>query len=332
MLKTSTPTNLARSLTVNQKVEIGQAHYEGSDDYTQDRKTTIYLPEYRTVGDYWYEIKETIGVNAKPTTGVIYGTNDAQPENLEGVNGGHNATYYLHVQVTETKTAASDTSLSTTVRHVTLHKTAPTTTWTNAQYNNSSTGEEAKYVSSNKVNAIENRYYAGDLVIKKVVTGNGGDKSRYFKVTVVFTKPAGTIVNSDITFSAALLNSGTYANQNVTIKGQYSNDAASDTVIRWKQGATDTDAASDYYGETKATAVFYVKDYTTVTFSNIPYGIEYTVQEELPADDNYQNNLVFTSKDGVVKFNNQSLATDSDVPNLSADDKTAKGSISDARD
>ena len=56
------------------------------------------------------------------------------------------------------------------------------------------------------------------------------------------------------------------------------------------------------------------------------------MQEELPADDNYQNNLVFTSKDGVVKFNNQSLATDSDVPNLSADDKTAKGSISDARD
>lgn len=42
-----------------------------------------------------------------------------------------------------------------------------------------------------------------------------------------------------------------------------------------------------------ATATFYVRHGTEVTFSNIPYGITYTVQETLVSSDGYTNSYAF---------------------------------------
>ena len=316
-----------RKLTVNQNVSIGDAKYESESDTqnTKDNKTAIKLPTYETVGDYWYKVEELLG----NTTGVLYGTNSiltsGTQEDVTAANGNHNRTYYIHVQVTETSNEVGNSAL---VKNVTMHQTAPSATLTNAQYNATDNTKDY-YISGNKVNAIENRYYAGELVIKKEVTGNAGDKDQYFEVTVVFKKPEGTVVNSDIPFTAVAKDStNTYTSTNFVIKGQTSQaNAEGKTVINW----VGTDPATSVK---TATCKFYVKDNTTVTFSNIPYGINYTIQETKPENDTYKHQFTFESADTTrPKFDGQDLTTDAGTSELT-DNFTdlAVGSITDDLD
>lgn len=322
--ESSISTTEGRKLTVNQAVNVGDAKYEGENNETQntsDKKVTITLPTYDTVGDYWYKVEETFG----NTTGVIYGTNSnntiGTTVDLKELNGNYSRIYYIHVQVTENSSTVGTSEL---VRNVTMHKSAPNTTLTNKEYNAES---NIYYVSDNKVNAIENTYYAGDLVIKKNVTGNAGDKDEYFKVTVEFSKPQGTIVNSDIPFSAVAKNGTTYTTTNFTIKGQYYNEIQNDTIIKWT-GDGENDAIKT------ATCIFYVKDNSTVTFSNVPYGINYTIKEEKPDGDTYKHKFTFGSADGEnVKFDGQNLTTDKGTDSLTDNfSDQAEGSISDKND
>ena len=165
---------------------------QGQADRT-DGKTEITLNDFQSVGDFWYQVKEAIA----KTTGVFYGTNDSQDENIENANGAHDAVYYIHVQVVNNPVGGF-------FRSVTLHKTAPLANGaapaSNVDYN---AWAKANYSEGVKVNDVKNTYYAGDLSITKQVTGNAGDKDKRFEVTVTFTKPAGTIITSDITYSAA---------------------------------------------------------------------------------------------------------------------------------
>lgn len=329
-------TGADRTWSVTSNLDLGDAKVPASTEdswISTDNKTTITLPTYDTVGDYWYEVKETIGVNEHPTTGVIYGTNDAQSVDHTKRNDNHNATYYLHVQVTDKNTSTGNKQL---ISNVTLHKTPPEKNWENDDYNRS---EVSKYVSSanDKVNAIENTYYAGDLVITKAVAGNASDKSQYFPVKVIFTKPANTIVNSDITFSAFLKSEDNgkdvYTKTPITIKGQYSDATETNSLIRWKQGSSTTPAIGTYTDVTTVTVEFFVKDTDTVTFSNIPYGITYTVEETLPANDTYKNKLEFTDIDVAASFGGISLEADKNSIGLDeTGTKKAEGSISDAQD
>ncbi|MGN1037444.1 MAG: hypothetical protein ACI4PX_06695, partial [Ruminococcus sp.] len=289
----------SRTLIVTQEVGIGNAKKETPETHTGDEKATIKLPTYDTVGDYWYQVEEKLGT----TTGVLYGTNSVNTTtNTALENGGHNRTYYIHVQVTESNTTVGE---STLVRNVTMHQSAPATTLTNTEYNAkaNTTDDDGFYNPNNKVNAIENRYYAGDLVIKKEVTGNAGDKDEYFPVTVVFSKPAGTIVNSDITFTAVLKSGNTYTTENITIKGQYFTGTADNKTIKWTTSDSSTATAN---------CNFYIKDSDTVTFSNIPYGINYSISEKLPTNDTYTNKIEFTSgkNEGTIKFDNELLNAD----------------------
>ena len=303
-----------RTLTVDQTVSIGDAKYESTPDTrnTGDKKTEIKLPTYETVGDYWYKVEEQLGT----TTGVLYGTNSTltsgSTTDVTAANGNHNRTYYIHVQVTETSNAAGTSEL---VKNVTMHKTAPDASLLNARYNDQNNTNDY-YTQDNKVNAIENRYYAGELVIKKEVTGNAGDKDQYFEVTVVFTKPEGTVVNSDIPFTAVAKSGNDYTSTNFVIKGQNSMaDTTGKTVINW----TGTEPAT---AERTATCTFYVKDDTTVTFSNIPYGIDYTIKETQPANDTYTHSFAFAdTNDGTAKFDNVVLTTDG----VTAEDSSKSG-------
>lgn len=95
--------------------------------------------------------------------------------------------------------------------------------------------------------AIENTYSAGSLEVKKEVTGNLGDKSKLFNVTVTFKAPAGKIVAGTIS---------------------YSEGGVSKTIEPgdWKEGSV-----------TKKIAVSHGD---TVTFTNIPYDVTYTVVED----------------------------------------------------
>lgn len=118
---------------------------------------------------------------------------------------------------------------------------------------------EEKYVFYNGVNpttgegtgtkgsAIENTYSAGSLEVKKVVTGNLGDKNKKFNVTVTFTAPTGKTVAEDISYVEG---------------GETKTIAPSD----WKDGSV-----------TKKIAVAHND---TITFTNIPYDVTYTVVED----------------------------------------------------
>ncbi len=335
-----------RTLTIHQAVSVDDAKFESTADTanTDDNKVTITLPEYSTVGDYWYKVVETHG----KTTGVIYGTNskatgDSTEDNIykvtnenadtRALNGNYSRVYYIHVQVTEIGNGHNGTA--DLAKNVTMHTSAPDPSITNTDsaYNNIVTPTDSDGLfympnDGNKVNAIENKYYAGELVIKKTVTGNAGDKTEYFPVTVTFTKPNGTIVNSDIPFTAMLKNGNTYTSTDCVIKGQYYNGAEDSTTIKWSWSNSSNSEAT-------AKATFYVKDGSSVTFSNIPYGINYTVSEKLPENDNYTNTITFDgSKETGVKskFDNQTLSNDTDATVTNGTAGAASGSISDLND
>jgi len=110
-----------------------------------------------------------------------------------------------------------------------------------------------------KDEGFKNTYSAGDLSIHKNVTGNMGEKDRYFKVTVTLT--------GDTT--------KTYLPFNVT-GGTYTQNPATISV------GTSVD--------------FYIKHDETIKIVNIPYDVTYTVVEEDCTDDGYAA-AVYTDDD-----------------------------------
>ena len=101
--------------------------------------------------------------------------------------------------------------------------------------------DAGEYGVEPKTDKFENTYESGTLAVSKTVTGNLGDKSKYFDVTVTFTAASGEVINSTITYKG----------------GQYTDDV---TVA-------------------DNTATIQVKDGDTVTFSNVPEGVTWAVSE-----------------------------------------------------
>lgn len=98
-----------------------------------------------------------------------------------------------------------------------------------------------------KIDTITNTYSAGELTVKKLVTGTFGEGNKDFTVTVTFTKPVDAAVKSTISYT----------------DGTANNSIAPDN---WNADGT-------------ATATITLKKDETVTFTNIPYGVTYTVTE-----------------------------------------------------
>lgn len=288
----------------------------GAAGTTSANKPSVQLPvpTYEAVGDYWYKVTET----DNNTAGVIYGTNDRETENTTSANGAHKRVYYIHVQVTNAKTRGEY------IRTVTLHKTAPETgVTTNAEYENWYKDNNTNISGQNdkKVADIQNKYYAGSLNIKKTVTGNAGDKNELFQVTVTFKNESKANMNSDITYK------------------NFYDVNGNQTKVATPLGWTDTVGTSGT-NETK-TVSFYVKDGTTVTFNNIPYGVTYTVAETQPSDDKYTHTFAYKNEDVTKTFDGVSLAADGVTTESTDTSKTAAekwnaakatGSISDDSD
>jgi len=97
------------------------------------------------------------------------------------------------------------------------------------------------------ITAFTNTYNDGDLAVKKLVTGNMGDKTKAFSVTVTFEKDSDTTVNSTISYTVG-----------------------TDTY---------TIAPSDWGTGNTVTATFNITNVMTVTFTNIPYNVSYAVKE-----------------------------------------------------
>ncbi|MBQ9995456.1 MAG: Cys-Gln thioester bond-forming surface protein [Clostridia bacterium] len=127
----------------------------------------------------------------------------------------------------------------------------------NANRNGVTTGD--------KTHGFENKYKAGDLTVTKNVTGNLGDLSKEFEVTVTFTNTTGMAVRSDITYESNI-------------------DGEERGSVKFADGVT------------QVTIPLKLKNGETVTFSNIPYcvvddktyGITYKVEEADYTDAGYE--------------------------------------------
>lgn len=276
------------------------------------------VPTYEAVGDYWYKVTE----NDNNTAGVIYGTNDSETEDTRSANGAHKRVYYIHVQVTNGATKGAY------IRTVTLHKTAPdvTSVTTNAAYETWYSNKNTEGQNDKKVADIQNKYYAGSLNIKKTVTGNAGDKNELFQVTVTFKNESQANMNSDITYKNFYDVNG--------------NPTTVATSLGWTDAVETSGTSTTHTNETN-TVSFYVKDGTTVTFNNIPYGVTYTVTETQPSDDKYTHTFAHEKEDVTVTFDGVSLAADEVTTESTDTSKTAAekwnaakatGSISDDSD
>ena len=100
-----------------------------------------------------------------------------------------------------------------------------------------------------KSNDIEYTYSAGSLEVKKLVTGNLGDRDKEFNVTVTFTAPADKEVRSIISYT----------------------DGTAQTIA--------TSAWKEKDGSKQAEVTIALKHNETVTFTNIPYDVTYEVVE-----------------------------------------------------
>lgn len=323
-----------KTTKVTVKTEKSQA------DKTPDVKAHITLTDFNSVGDFWYQVEET----KSNTTGVIYGTNDSETNNTMTANNGHNAIYYIHVQVVNNPKYSADTSsLPKFFRSVTLHKKAPIVEdtndapSTNIQYNN---WAASNYDQSVKVNAIQNTYYAGDLSITKVVAGNSGDKDKRFEVTVTFTKPEDTIITSDIKYSAAGTKSEISQSEK-TIVNQNADDS------NWINYANKNKLSKNDKAQASNEVKFWIKDGETVTFKNIPYGVNYTIKETRPENDTYTHSFshlnntknatesTFNGKKtdaDAVTVEREETVTNETVANSNWNAAYATGSITDASD
>lgn len=308
----SSTTSLTNTFTI--EATAGAA----GTNLTTKPSVQLTVPTYEAVGDYWYKVTE----NDNNTAGVIYGTNDSETEDTRSANGAHKRVYYIHVQVTNGATKGEY------IRTVTLHKTAPESVITNANYETwySKNNENTEGQNDKKVADIQNKYYAGSLNIKKTVTGNAGDKNELFEVTVTFKNESKANMNSDITYK-------NFYDPN----GNLTKDA---TSLSWTDTVGTSDTATIHTNET-IEVTFYVKDDTTVTFNNIPYGVTYEITETRPSDDKYTHTFAHENADETVTFDSVSLAADEVTTESTDTSKTAAekwnaakatGSISDDSD
>ena len=99
--------------------------------------------------------------------------------------------------------------------------------------------------STDKTGEIENTYDAGSLTVSKKVTGNMGDKTKSFTVTVTFT----------------------------------SDDTVKSAITITKTGTATAPTSITFGSDGKATAELTLKDGDSVAFANLPADITYTVVE-----------------------------------------------------
>lgn len=150
------------------------------------------------------------------------------------------------------------------------------------------TGEGEEKTKSSK---ITNTYSAGSLSIKKEVTGNLGDTSKYFRVTVTLTGVEGK----------------TYADSYAVTGG-----------TKIENGNDDCASSSITIGKEKD---FYLKNGETIKIENLPYGVTYTVVEDSYDSEGYtatydfgdKNLKIDSARDTVTITNNKGVVVDTGI-------------------
>lgn len=132
-----------------------------------------------------------------------------------------------------------------------------------------------------KTNKFENKYSAGSLSISKTVTGNMGDRDKYFKVTVTLTGESGKTYAGSYDITGG---SPTYTIDGSTVENNPTTIAVGTPVN------------------------IYLKHDDTVTISNLPYGVSYTVAEDDYTSEGYGASYVLSDDTKVIKTANSTVA------------------------
>lgn len=144
-----------------------------------------------------------------------------------------------------------------------------------------------------KTGAFENTYSAGSLAVTKTVTGNMGDRSKYFAINVTLTGEQGK------TYAASYPVSG----GSKLIDGTTAETTASISV----DGRSRT---------------FYLKHGETFTIKNLPYGVTYEVTEDNYTAEGYKaaeinfpdkNKKIDTASETVTIINNKQATVDTGI-------------------
>lgn len=152
--------------------------------------------------------------------------------------------YYYQVKETSGNTAGVTYDSATAYLKVTVAYDEGTNTYYTAFVTLNLADENGDGITDNKTGGFTNEYSAGSLSIKKIVTGNMGDQSAYFAVKVKLTGETGK----------------TYLNSYSVTGGSYASNPSTIAI------GTET--------------TFYLKHDDTITISNLPYGVTYTVVED----------------------------------------------------
>lgn len=182
----------------------GNATMDGTG--TGTKTATITLPTYTAVGVYTYKFHEV--TPATKTAGVSY-----KPESED---------LFLVVSVVQDG--------NNNPRVAAVHCEGAHAVGT--------------YGTAPKTDTFTNTYSSGTLTVSKTVTGNLGDRTKKFDVTVTFTAAEGEQINSTIKYSG---NTGSDYTTEATVQNN--------------------------------TVTLHIKHGDEVTFTNIPAGVSYTVAE-----------------------------------------------------
>ena len=143
-----------------------------------------------------------------------------------------------------------------------------------------------------KTDDITYTYSAGSLSVTKNVTGNLGDREKYFAITVTLNGEAGK----------------TYADSYPVTGGSKLVDGAADAAA----AATIAVDGRPY--------TFYLKHGETLTIANLPYGVTYTVEEDADSAAGYevsytdnQNGTIDAASDTVTITNTKGTTVDTGV-------------------
>ena len=188
------------------------------------RNATLNLPTYSSVGIYRYLITEVVPSPAVPWVGYDNRGMILKVTVLQGPNG------FIRIPA---------------VRFGTLV-------------------ENEWVMEEKKGGQFENDYLAGELTLNKQVTGNLGDREKYFSFAIRFDAPEGFTLDNTINISST-----SYENTD--------GDPGNPSSVTFSGASVDL--------------IVYLKHGETINFTNIPVGVTYTITEETYSDYTTTNNI-----------------------------------------
>lgn len=218
------------------------------------RYATLNLPTYSSVGIYRYLIKEVVPSPAVPWVGYENRTMILQVQVLQGPNE------FIRIPAVRFGTPV----------------------------------ENEWVMEEGKGGQFENDYLAGELTLNKQVTGNLGDREKYFAFTIHFDAPEGFELDSIINISET-----SYENSD--------GDPGKPVSVT--------------FGNDGADVIVYLKHGETINFTNIPVGVSYTITEETYSDYTTTNNI--DTANGLVATGNIAENEESDAV-VFTNDKTTQ--------